>query len=112
MRLPLVVLGLALALSGPSCGPVEGPTQVVLVVCDTLRADHLSTYGYDRPTSPVLTELAEGATLYRRFQASAPWTPVSYTHLRAHETEADLVCRLLLEKKKITIIYNYLNISI
>ena len=26
--------------------------------------------------------------------------PVSYTHLRAHETCADLVCRLLLEKKK------------
>src|SRR5450756_2987745 len=28
-----------------------------------------------------------------------PW-PVSYTHLRAHETRHDLVCRLLLEKKK------------
>src|SRR5665811_2568687 len=32
------------------------------------------------------------------------WTrqpgPVSYTHLRAHETVLDLVCRLLLEKKK------------
>ena len=27
--------------------------------------------------------------------------PVSYTHLRAHETVLDLVCRLLLEKKKI-----------
>ena len=27
---------------------------------------------------------------------------VSYTHLRAHETVLDLVCRLLLEKKKIT----------
>ena len=26
-------------------------------------------------------------------------TPVSYTHLRAHETVLDLVCRLLLEKK-------------
>ena len=26
-------------------------------------------------------------------------TPVSYTHLRAHETGLDLVCRLLLEKK-------------
>ena len=26
-------------------------------------------------------------------------TPVSYTHLRAHETSAHLVCRLLLEKK-------------
>ena len=27
--------------------------------------------------------------------------PVSYTHLRAHETVLDLVCRLLLEKKKL-----------
>src|SRR5665213_1952578 len=28
------------------------------------------------------------------------WRPVSYTHLRAHETGRNLVCRLLLEKKK------------
>ena len=27
---------------------------------------------------------------------------VSYTHFRAHETKANLVCRLLLEKKKKT----------
>src|SRR5665811_2512782 len=33
---------------------------------------------------------------------NAKWIsdPVSYTHLRAHETVLDLVCRLLLEKKK------------
>ena len=31
---------------------------------------------------------------------------VSYTHLRAHETVLDLVCRLLLEKKKHTV-YRY-----
>ena len=30
---------------------------------------------------------------------SKPIDPVSYTHLRAHETVLDLVCRLLLEKK-------------
>src|SRR5659263_674238 len=30
----------------------------------------------------------------------SPCRPVSYTHLRAHETRHDLVCRLLLEKKK------------
>mgnify|MGYP003381612615 CR=1 FL=1 len=30
------------------------------------------------------------------------YMPVSYTHLRAHETVLDLVCRLLLEKKKYT----------
>ncbi len=32
--------------------------------------------------------------------ARYPCSPVSYTHLRAHETLSDLVCRLLLEKKK------------
>ena len=31
----------------------------------------------------------------------SPYTAVSYTHLRAHETVLDLVCRLLLEKKKL-----------
>ena len=31
---------------------------------------------------------------------SRDMSPVSYTHLRAHETVLDLVCRLLLEKKK------------
>ena len=31
---------------------------------------------------------------------STLFTPVSYTHLRAHETDSYLVCRLLLEKKK------------
>ena len=35
---------------------------------------------------------------------STIWT-VSYTHLRAHETVLDLVCRLLLEKKKNNINY-------
>ena len=33
-------------------------------------------------------------------RAEAPLTAVSYTHLRAHETVLDLVCRLLLEKKQ------------
>ena len=50
------------------------------------------------------------ATLYRRtsdaLEVETPVSmemrlePVSYTHLRAHETVLDLVCRLLLEKKK------------
>ena len=33
-------------------------------------------------------------------EGAANAIPVSYTHLRAHETVLDLVCRLLLEKKK------------
>ena len=33
------------------------------------------------------------------FEKAISSSPVSYTHLRAHETVLDLVCRLLLEKK-------------
>src|SRR5665647_1575222 len=35
----------------------------------------------------------------QRLTPTLSWTPVSYTHLRAHETDSYLVCRLLLEKK-------------
>src|SRR5428012_20791 len=35
-----------------------------------------------------------------RYRVRGDLVPVSYTHLRAHETRHDLVCRLLLEKKK------------
>ncbi|WDT36793.1 hypothetical protein PVA38_11165 [Streptococcus pneumoniae D39] len=34
-----------------------------------------------------------------RHESASSIIPVSYTHLRAHETVLDLVCRLLLEKK-------------
>src|SRR5665648_1207142 len=35
-----------------------------------------------------------------KFYTGVSYRPVSYTNLRAHETRHDLVCRLLLEKKK------------
>ena len=38
--------------------------------------------------------------MFRADASGAPSAPVSYTHLRAHETGRNLVCRLLLEKKK------------
>eukprot|EP00658_Telonema_sp_P-2_P014171 TRINITY_DN15379_c0_g1_i3.p1 TRINITY_DN15379_c0_g1~~TRINITY_DN15379_c0_g1_i3.p1 ORF type:complete len:107 (-),score=21.35 TRINITY_DN15379_c0_g1_i3:42-362(-) len=52
-------------------------------------------------------EAAKVARARVRVRVSVPWScqcrgPVSYTHLRAHETPEHLVCRLLLEKKKKT----------
>ena len=48
----------------------------------------------------AIDRLAED--LRERGHAVVQHRPVSYTHLRAHETVLDLVCRLLLEKKKTT----------
>ena len=51
----------------------------------------------------VFRPTANGAPLLpsEQMNFTALWTDaVSYTHLRAHETRHDLVCRLLLEKKK------------
>ena len=41
-----------------------------------------------------------GSRAARKNSRATTAVPVSYTHLRAHETRHDLVCRLLLEKKK------------
>ena len=38
----------------------------MLIVVDTLRADHLSCYGYGRPTSPAMCALAEDGVLFER----------------------------------------------
>ena len=53
---------------------------------------------YLRPGTGIL-EQAGGLHKFMNWQKPI-LTAVSYTHLRAHETVLDLVCRLLLEKKK------------
>ena len=45
-------------------------------------------------------ELGARSSIWSRYVTAVDRVPVSYTHLRAHETVLDLVCRLLLEKKK------------
>ena len=49
---------------------------------------------------PLRIEFADAVYhVTARGNRQEPIFPVSYTHLRAHETVLDLVCRLLLEKK-------------
>ena len=60
--------------------PVSEQPMVVLVSIDTLRADHLSSYGYERKTSPFLDTLAESGTRFEYARSASPWT------LPAHAT--------------------------
>ena len=48
---------------------------------DTLRADHVSAYGYRRRTTPVLDELAKGSLLFNRAVSSSSWTLPAHVSL-------------------------------
>ncbi|MCH9649126.1 MAG: sulfatase [Deltaproteobacteria bacterium] len=49
--------------------------NVLLIVIDTLRADHLSCYGYERPTTPRIDALlAKRGAVVEQAYAQAPWT--------------------------------------
>jgi arylsulfatase A-like enzyme len=76
-RLPGRVLALlACGLLALSCRlPVQrGRWNVVVVLVDTLRADHLGAYGYRRATSPGVDALAAGAYLFTDARAQASCT--------------------------------------
>ncbi len=76
--LPPLMERLALA----RLGPVRGNGKnVLLIVLDTERADHLSAYGYARPTTPRLDSLARAGALFQEAFAGAPTTLPSHATL-------------------------------
>jgi arylsulfatase A-like enzyme len=74
------------ALLAGGCVSGEAPARrpnLILISIDTLRADHLGMYGYDKPTSPRLDELAAGGTTFLNAYAHSSYTPPSQTSLLA-----------------------------
>mgnify|MGYP001212068036 CR=1 FL=1 len=58
--------------------PADCPgCNVVVIMIDTLRADHLPMYGYSRNTSPFLKTLFEKSTVFTRAYAPSAWTAPS-----------------------------------
>lgn len=57
-----------------SSNPTSGGPNVVLITIDTLRADHLGCYGYERDTSPFLDEIASEGTRFADPVSAASWT--------------------------------------
>ena len=54
--------------------PPPSRSPVILITCDTLRADRLGVYGYPHPTSPELDEFARQCVVYENAWSSAPMT--------------------------------------
>ncbi len=63
----------ALTLLSLSCSPGP-PRHLLLITIDTLRPDHLGSYGYTRPTSPALDRLAAEGIVFERAYGTASWT--------------------------------------
>ncbi len=102
----LVLLGIGIGLA-PACGHrslVLPDANIVLIVIDTLRADHLGAYGYTRETSPTLDRMAREGVLFERVVTQGAWTPPAmgslFTSLYPHvhgavEFKTELSDRLL-----------------
>jgi arylsulfatase A-like enzyme len=78
-RFSLYFFALVAALLLHACG--EGATRprpnIILITIDTLRADHLSCYGYHRETSPFIDSIAREALLFSQAYATSSWTAPS-----------------------------------
>ncbi len=86
VALGVVALGLAgsagamrlqgAAVSPPvrTAGPIPSGPNVILIMVDTLRADHLSSYGYKAISTPSIDALATDGTRFARAYAQASWT--------------------------------------
>jgi arylsulfatase A-like enzyme len=76
----LAALGALLALLAGACAYIEDdrPTGFILISIDTLRADRLGAYGYEKDTSPFFDEFAARGTLFEHAIVQLPGTLPSH----------------------------------
>ncbi len=102
------VLSVLSALWLPSCGgDAREARRVILITCDTLRADRLGMYGYQRDTSKQLDRLAAEATVYDSAWCTAPVTVPALSSLHSgllpHEIGATYTNRNQMPSEVVTI---------
>ena len=69
----LLIFGSIVFVSAHNWKKPAGP-NIILIVVDCLRADHLSSYGYSRETSPNMDDAAAAGIFYKNAYGCAAWT--------------------------------------
>ncbi len=74
-----IFIAVLIALLSLSCrqqprAPQPDPANVIIVMVDTLRADHMSTYGYERKTTPFISKFASQAIVFEHARSQASCT--------------------------------------
>ena len=64
----------------PSASATKRP-NVLLIVIDTLRSDHVSAYGYQQKTTPWIDAFAKQSVQYQTAISQSPWTTPSHAAL-------------------------------
>jgi len=90
VRSVLFCMILLLLLAG--CAEDNRPS-ILLIVIDTLAADHMSCYGYERETTPYIDSLASSGKIWFNMQAQAPWTLPSMASILTGLTVKTHGCR-------------------
>ncbi len=73
-----LVWGLAACSAGESAPPRP---DVLFILIDTLRADHVGTYGYARDTTPTIDRIAEAGVVFEEVVSQSSWTQPSLISL-------------------------------
>jgi len=74
-----LLVGLFASLAALACS--DPPRDVLLITVDTLRADHLSSYGFELATSPNIDDFASQAALFERAVAASSSTAPSHASI-------------------------------
>jgi len=74
-------MGILAACTTATSPPPPAPPNFVFVLIDTLRADHVGAYGYERETTPFIDSLAETGLVFEQVVSQAPWTGASMASL-------------------------------
>jgi len=74
----IAIFCIFLAVKHRTAERIEKSPSIILISLDTLRADHLSLYGYERKTSPFLDSLGERYTYFTKAYSQATWTLPSH----------------------------------
>jgi len=83
-----------LSLAGTTIA-AERQRSVVLVIIDSLRPDHLQTYGSRRATSPEILRFSKTATVFTNAYANAPWTRPSLLSMMTGRYASEITMPLL-----------------
>lgn len=73
--------GLVLLLLGLGGADAADRPNLLFISIDTLRADHVSCYGYHLATTPTLDQIARNGTRFAQARSTAPWTLPSFASM-------------------------------